>query len=402
MGWTVLSMERHMERWIGEHFGACRQMLFVAGPRQVGKTTTAKAALPDALYLNWDVDEDRDLVHSGQQAVLDKLGARKRPAVIFDEFHKYPEWKNFLKGLFDVLEPENPRILVTGSARLDTYRKGADSLMGRYFLHRMHPLSVAEIAGVRVLDQLVCEARPIRDEQMQALLRFGGFPEPYLTAEPRFHQRWRNMRHKALFREEFRDLFRVHEIAQVEMLADLLRLQVGQACNYASLARKIRVSENSVRQWISLLESIYYCFRLRPWSRNVSRSLRKEPKIFLWDWSTISEEGSRNENFVASHLLKSVQSWTDAGLGDFALHYLRTKDGREVDFLLSRDGNPWMLVEVKTSDAPPSANLRYFHERLGRPHAFQAVIQRRFEDVDAFAIRRPVTISAWSLLSQLV
>jgi predicted AAA+ superfamily ATPase len=334
--------------------------------------------------------------------VAERLGARKRPAIVFDEFHKYPEWKNFLKGLFDMLEPEGVRILVTGSARLDTYRKGADSLMGRYFLHRMHPLSVAEIAGVRDLDEPTGEPRKISGKQMETLLEYGGFPEPYLAGNHRFHLRWRNMRRKALFREDFRDLFRVHEIGQIEVLAELLRLQTGQHCNYASLARRMRVSENSVRQWISRLESVYYCFSIRPWSRNIPRSLRKEPKIYLWDWSNAPDKGSRNENFVASHLLKAAHSWTDAGLGDYALHYLRTKDGREVDFLVTRDGEPWMLVEVKSSDGKAGPGLAYFHERLGAPHAFHVVLDRDYEGVDAFSFRRPVTISALNLLGQMV
>ena len=398
----IITMKRHIECWIKEHFAECRQMLFVSGPRQVGKTTSAKSALKNAVYLNWDIADDRQLLLAGQNAVAEKLGVSDNPAIIIDEFHKYPEWKNYLKGLFDALESEHVKILITGSARLDTYRKGADSLMGRYFIQHIHPLSVAEIIRPRCIDTLTTEQAKITPENFNNLLVYGGFPEPFTSQTKRFHTRWKNVRQKQLFREELRDLFNVHEIGQIEVLAELLRMQNGQLCNYASLARKVRASENSIRRWISILESLYFCYSLKPWSKNISRSLCKEPKIYLWDWSVDANIGSRNENFIASHLFKAVHAWNDAGHGDFGLYFLRTKDKREVDFIVTHDNQPWFMVEAKTSDTVISKHLKYFHERLDCKHAFQVVIKKEFENVDSFSFSRPIAISALNFLSQLV
>lgn len=393
-------MKRSAELLIQEHYNNNRQMLFLCGPRQVGKTTCAQTALPHALYLNWDLEEDRSLILSGQSAVIEKLATK--PAIIFDEIHKYPEWKNFLKGFFDKVSTDPIRIMVTGSARLDTYRKGADSLMGRYFIQRLHPFSVAELIAPRVLETECTDPGPIDASLFSALLDHGGFPEPLLKANRRFSNRWKKIRRNQLFREDIRDLFNVHEIGQIEVLAELLRMQSGQLSNRAALARKIRVAENSISNWITLLEKVYFCFSIRPWSKNISRSLLKEPKIFLWDWSLVSDSGARSENFVASHLLKAVHAWNDEGLGDYGLHYLRTKDQREVDFLVTRNDSPWFMVEVKSNQARLSPHLKYFHDRIDVKHAFQVVMSKEYEEVDLFTINRPVAVSAQTFLSQLV
>ncbi len=395
-------MKRSYEFIVKDHFSENRQMVFLAGPRQVGKTTTALSVLPDALYLNWDDEKGRALVLAGQEAVREAIGLQTNPAVIFDEIHKFPEWKNFLKGFFDSATETNLRILVTGSARLDAYRKGADSLMGRFFLYRMHPLSVRELVLPSELDSEISPPEDCGESAFSSLLEFGGFPEPLTKSNRRFHNQWRNARRKLLFREEIRDLFNVHELGQVEVLAELVRQQAGQLSNVAALARKIRASEESIRRWISILESIHYCFAIRPWRKNISRSLIKEPKLFLWDWSTAPDEGSRNENFIASHLLKAVHAWTDSGFGDFGLHYLRTKDKREVDFLVSKDNRPWFMVEVKTSKGALSSHLKYFYERIDIPHAFQVVINSEYMAADCFKADSPVIVPAKTFLSQFV
>lgn len=395
-------MKRNYEAIAETHFSENRQMLFLAGPRQVGKTTVAHQILPNALSLNWDEEKDRALILSGQDTVRDTVGLQERPSIIFDELHKYPEWKNFLKGFFDAKAEESLRIMVTGSARLDTYRKGADSLMGRFFLHRMHPFSVREVVAPSGTDSEYSEPVDCGDSFFASLLEFGGFPEPLLKADRRFYNRWRNARRKLLFREDIRDLFNIHEMGQVEVLAELVRQQAGQLTNVASLARKVRASEDSVRRWISVLKSVYYCFSIQPWHTNVARSLLKEPKLYLWDWSAVSDEGSRNENVVASHLLKAVHAWNDAGIGDYGLHYLRTKDKREVDFLVVRNSKPWFMVEVKTSDRTLSSALKYFYERVDVAHAFQVVMNAEFVNADCFAPTRPLVVPARTFLSQLV
>lgn len=321
-------------------------MAFVSGPRQVGKTTVCTSFAEEYSYFSWDNDDDRTLIVSGPSAVMSRIGFPVPKIVVFDALHKYAQWKNFVKGFYDSYARNRFTVVVTGSARLDVYRKGADSLMGRYFPYRMHPLSVAEVRSPAIPAREISLPAEIPDNDYKALIDFGGFPEPFLKRNRRFFNKWKRLRFQLLFREDLRDTSKIHEVAQVEVLAELLRQQAGQLVNFAALSRKIRASQESVRRWVSVLESLYYCFTIRPWTRNVSRSILKEPKIYLWDWSGVNDAGARSENFVASHLLKAVHWWTDNGFGDFGLYFLRTRDGREVDFLVTRNESPWFLVEV--------------------------------------------------------
>ncbi len=386
-----------------EHFGNDSQMAFVAGPRQVGKTTSCTSFSKDHHYFNWDNEDDRQLIIKGPAATAEKIGAKKTRTIIFDELHKYSNWKNFLKGFYDTYARNLFHIVITGSSRLDIYRKGADSLMGRYFLYHMYPLSIAEITYNKMSDSEIMPPQKINEKDFAALVRFGGFPEPYLKRNIRFYNRWKRAQLKLLFREDLRDITKVYEIGQVELLSELIKQQSGQLVNYASLARKIRASQDSIRRWISVLESLFYCFTITPWSHNISRSLLKGPKIYLSDWSLIDDVGAKNENFVACHLLKAVNWWQDLGFGEYALHFLRTKEKREVDFLVTKNKKPWFLVEVKSSkNRPLSKHLKYFQERSGANHAFQVVMDADFEDVDCFEFTYPVRVSAKSFLSQLI
>ena len=396
-------MKRRYEELLAQHFSDDSQMAFMSGPRQVGKTTTSSSFASENIYLSWDNDDDRMVILDGPAAVKSRIGISPSRTIIFDELHKYPQWKNFLKGFYDSYGRDKRNIVVTGSARLDVYRKGADSLMGRYFSYRMHPVSVAEILSSNIPEQEISHPAKINHEDFTALLKFGGFPEPFLKKNTRFHTKWKRMRFQLLFREELRDFSKIHEIGQVEVLAELIKLQTGQLVNYAALARKIRASQDSIRRWISVLKSLYYCFSVRPWTKNVSRSILKDPKLYLWDWSVIRDEGARCENFIASHLLKAVHWWNDCGFGDFGLYFLRTKDKREVDFLITRDGRPWFLAEVKSSgNSSLSRNLYYFHERLETKQAFQVAIDADYINANCFESTDPVQVPARTFLSQLV
>lgn len=398
-------MRRVYESLLSEHLRDCRQMAFVAGPRQVGKTTSAKQSAEDPRYINWDRQSDRLLITRGPDAVAEALELSvltERPArVVFDEIHKYAKWKSFLKGFFDT-HADACRVIVTGSARLNVRRRGSDSLMGRYFLYRMHPLSVAELCSQGLLETEIRAPQELDAAAMQQLLQFGGFPEPYLKASARFYNRWKRLRLEQLFREDLRDLTQIHEAQQIEVLAQLLTSQAGQLVNYSNLAADVNVAVDTIRRWISVLESLYYCFRVRPWFRNVPKSLRKQPKVYLWDWGLLGDAGARHENFVASHLLKAVHWWTDIGLGEYGLHYVRDKAKREVDFLIVRNGEPWFLVEVKSSGKRSlSPHLEHFHSQLRTKHAFQIAFDPDYVDRDCFAESRPVRVPAVSLLSQL-
>lgn len=403
-------MKRRYEAVISDHFNNNRQMLFLMGPRQVGKTTTSResaSSFDENLYLNWDNQEHRALVLAGPAAVAGRMQLErlreKTPLLILDEIHRYGRWKNFLKGLFDSY-PEKVKILVTGSARLDIFKAGGDSLMGRYFPYRMHPLSVAELVntGIRE-DPILCQPRRMDDGAFEALVRFGGFPEPFLRQEQRFSNRWRRLRSQQLFKEDLRDLTRINELDVVESLAEILRRRSGQLTSYSSLARSVNASVDSIRRWLTTLGSLYYCFAVRPWSRNIARALRKEPKYYLWDWSTVEDSGQRAENLVASALLKAVHFWTDQGLGEFGLYFVRDKQKREVDFVVTREDRPWFLVEVKSSGAASlSPQLAYFQRQSGAAHAFQVALDLPFVDRDCFEEEKPVIVPARTFLAQMV
>ena len=399
-------MDRVYERLLRQHLKNERQMALLTGPRQVGKTTSSRASAGEHRYFSWDRQSDRLLISRGADPVAEALElttlASSARTVVFDEIHKHRKWRAFLKGFFDAYG-DSVRVIVTGSARLGFFRRGGDSLMGRYFPYRMHPLSLAELARTEVRDAAVAPPARPQPGALEQLLRFGGFPEPFLRSDSRFYNRWRRLRTELLFREDLRDLTQVQEVGQVQVLAELLEHQVGSLLSYSSLARTANVSVDTVRRWITLLEGLFFCFTIRPWFRSVPKSLRRQPKVYLWDWSLVRDAGARRENLVAGHLLKAVHFWTDIGLGDFELRFLRDKAKREVDFLVIRDGEPWFLVEVKSSarrDLSPA--LAYFQQKIGAAHAFQLAFDLEHVDRDCFEVRSPVRVPVTTLLTQLV
>ncbi len=394
---------RIYEKSLADHFKDGIEMAFIAGPRQVGKTTTAKLFQKGAVYLNWDNENHRRLIMQGPDSVADHIGLQESPFIIFDEIHKYVHWKDFLKGFYDTFAKSGrKKIIVTGSARLNIYRKGGDSLMGRYFLYRMHPITTAELLPQPFAESEIQEPMEITAESWQALLKFGGFPQPFLRKNSRFYRRWKRTRLTQVLHEDIHDIARVREISMVELLAEFIKQQAGQLSSYASLAKQIRASEDSIRRWSAILENLYYCFAIRPWHTNISRSLRKEPKYYLWDWAMLDDIGARHENMVACHLLKAVNYWTDLGMGDYELFFLRTKDKREVDFIVVRNSSPWFLVEVKSSDKPLSKSLAYFQEKTKALHAFQLNINAPFIQANCFNHEQPIKVPAKTFLSQLV
>jgi predicted AAA+ superfamily ATPase len=378
-------------------------MAFVAGPRQTGKTTLSK--LVSNKYINWDNQQDRRMIIQGADAVAEYLDLNSLQedgtVTVFDELHKYSKWKNFIKGFFDIYNDQT-KSLVTGSARLNIFNKGGDSLMGRYFLYRMHPLSVAELISTDLIDVELRPPATIDDKEWEGLLTFGGFPEPFLKRDRRFYNRWQRMRTEQFFAEDIRDLTRVQEVAQIQILAEMIQTQAGQLINYSKFATSINVSQDTIKRWVTILGNLYYSFTIKPWHKNVKKSLIKQPKIFLWDWTMCSDIGARNENFIASHLLKAVHFWTDCGFGDYDLFYLRDKMKREVDFLVTRDNRPWFILEVKTSDKPLSPTLAYFQEQTKAKHAFQLSFDLPYVDKDCFAYTAPIKVPAKTFLSQLV
>lgn len=351
------------------------KMVFVGGPRQVGKTTLAKligeSEYKKFVYLNWDNRQDRKTILEGGFAADASL-------IIFDEIHKYQHWKNYIKGEFDKYK-EKFHILVTGSARMDLYRKGGDSLMGRYHYYRLHPFSVAEalgntpkIAVFRELDFTEhSDPRLSLSRVFADLTAFGGFPEPFLKKDLKTLRRFHNERIDRLIKEDIRDIEQIRDISALQILVDILPAKVGSLLSLNAVREDLQVAHKTAGAWMDVLERFYYHFRIYPYKTSIVKSLRKEPKMYLWDWSQVEDGGKRLENMVASHLLKTAHFLRDTEGHKAELNFLRDIEGREVDFLVAIAGKPWFAVEVKISDQDLSKSLSYFVKKLKIPFAYQ-------------------------------
>ncbi|MBI5479474.1 MAG: ATP-binding protein [Deltaproteobacteria bacterium] len=344
-----------------------RKMVFVGGPRQVGKTTLAKALLrdhfPSGRYFNWDYDEDR-------RDLLAKRWSDEDRLLVFDEVHKYPRWKQWVKGVYDV-QGDRHAVLVTGSARLDLYRRGGDSLMGRYHYWRLHPFS---------LDEIPPRMKPA--EALRRLLTVGGFPEPFLDGSERFARRWRRERFDRILREDIRDLEPLRHLSLLALFADLLRHRVGRQVVLANLAADLQVSPKTAKAWLEVLERMYVVFVVRPYTRNLPRAIQKPPKVYFFDTGdVIGDDGARFENLCAAALLKRLHLAEDHEGFRYELRYLRDKEGREVDFVVLKDGVLEELIEVKHGDDSVSRALGYYAERLRPRRATQIVgtLRHRFD-----------------------
>jgi len=348
---------------------ADRKMAFISGPRQVGKTTLAKQCIrSDTNYFNWDVVRFKKAWIRSPLKAIEQI---ESGPVVFDELHKYPHWKNSLKGLYDQVGEQIP-IIVTGSARLDLYKKGGDSLLGRYIPYRLHPLTVGE------------QAEPAHDPDhiekgniqypLKDLMAFSGFPEPLLGASEKKARRWSRLRAEQIVREDVRDVSNIQNLELIKLLMELLPGKVGSPLSINSLREDLQVAYATVREWMVVLQNLYVCFRVPPYSRNISRSLTKESKYYLFDWLPIEKQGPLVENIVAVHLQKACHYWTDLAYDRFELCYIRTREKKEVDFCIVREGKPWMLVECKSHHTAVSNALRKFADLFPDAEAFQVTL----------------------------
>ena len=347
-------MNRYLEKTVREDL--FEKMVFLGGPRQVGKTTLALNLLEKGnerhpAYLNWDALESRRMLMEGALPT-------DEPLVILDEVHKYKDWRNLVKGFYDTNKPSR-RFLITGSARLDHYRRGGDSLQGRYHYHRLHPLSLHELgegAGV---------------EEFDTLFRFGGFPEPYLKANTRQWRRWQRERQSRVIQEDLINLEQVKEVSQLNLLADILPARVGAPLSINNLRGDLSVAFETAERWVTILENLYYCFRIEPFGLPRLRAAKKEKKLYMWDWSMCPREGVRFENLTASNLLKYCHRLEDREGDQMELKFIRDSQKREIDFVVVRNGRPEFAVECKSGDRKLSRNIRYFSERTAIPKFYQ-------------------------------
>ena len=355
-----------------------KKMVFVGGPRQVGKTTLAKAVLsaafPAGRYLNWDFDEDR-------QDILRKRWSADNTLIVFDELHKFPRWKRWIKGIYDVLH-EKHSFLVTGSARLDVYRRGGDSLMGRYHYWRLHPFT---------LDEIPKGISP--KEAFHRLMTVGGFPEPFLDADERSARRWRRERFDRVLREDVRDLESIRNIQLLGMYLDLLRHRVGGLITLSNIANDLQISPKTAKLWLEVLERMYLIFSVRPYTKSLPRAVLKPPKVYFFDnGDVLGDEGARFENLVATSLLKRLHFLEDRDGYRYELRYIRDKEGREVDFVIVKEGELEELIEAKFSDDNISKSLLYYAKRLNPKRATQivATIKRPY-DKNQIKVTDPVS-----------
>ena len=347
-----MNSNRYLEKPVRQDLND--RMIFIGGPRQVGKTTFAKSFLTKkSAYLSWDDITDRKLIQKHQLDTSMNIFA-------LDEIHKYARWRTLLKGLYDK-HKDHIKILVTGSARLDYFRKGGDSLFGRYHYYRMHPFSVCEIS----------ESESSAAHNTETLLKFGGFPEPFLKKDESFLRRWQNERNERIFHSDLRDLVTLKDYDSVELLNSTLPNRVGSLLSRTSLAEDLEKSPNTIESWLTLLENIYSCYRISPFGSPKIKALKKQQKLYLWDWSVIESAGPRFENMVASHLLKYCHFMEDTLGYKMELRYLRDIDGHEIDFVVLNNKAPLFAVECKTGEKSISPHIEYFKTRTKIPKFYQ-------------------------------
>lgn len=338
-------------------------MVFLGGARQCGKTTLAKQLLGNlgGEYLNWDDGRHRQVINKFQFSKDVEL-------IVFDELHKKPNWKSWIKGLFDT-KTNHQKFLVTGSARLDIYRRGGDSLLGRYHYWRLHPFTLDEYEGS--FDQREC---------LKRLMTVGGFPEPFLQGDEIEAARWRRERFDRLLRDDVRDLENVKLLSSLESMVDLLRERVASSIVVSNIAEDLQVAPKTVRHWIDILERLYILFVVPPYTAKLPRAIQRPPRIYFFDNMDVNNPadkliGARFENLVATHLLKRINYLEDSSGDRYALFYLRDKDQREVDFVITKNKKIEELIEVKYSDQAPSKSLIYYKEKLNAPRATQILFE---------------------------
>lgn len=365
------------------------KVILLSGARQTGKTTLSKALFEHYTYFNYDLSVDRE-------AISKKYWPREADCIIFDELPKMGEWKRWIKGIYDT-EGNRPRLIVTGSANMETFTKVGDSLAGRYFQFRLHPIDIKEAIAFGEEKDPTAIAKKI--------LRLSGFPEPFLKDQDVFYRRWRRTHLDVILRQDFIDLSAIRSIKSIEILIDLLAKRIASPLSYVNLAQDLQVDPKTVKAWIQLLENFYVLFKVTPYHHNIARSILKEPKFYFFDIPRAQDEGARIENLVACALLKEIHYIEDTQGLKARLHYLRTRNQQEIDFLIVVDDKPVFCCEVKTSDATPSKHFDVFKKNLDLNHGYQLVFncEREFDTPDGIHVRDLARfLATFSLMDYLV
>ncbi|MBF0361561.1 MAG: ATP-binding protein [Oligoflexia bacterium] len=350
------------------------RMVFVGGPRQVGKTTLClqfleNPTIESLAYLNWDDVHSRAKIKKAELPLDQKV-------LCFDEIHKFKNWRSLLKGFYDT-KKNRYKFLITGSARLDHYRRGGDSLLGRYRYLRLHPLTLGELLSTNILNNTLHDKNTT-----ETLLKMGGFPEPFFNGSERNLKLWQNERSYRIVNDDVRDLERVKEINSIELLVDALPSRVGSPLSIKNLSGDLDAHHATVKNWVQILDNIYYSYRISPYGAPKIRAVKKEQKLYLWDWSTIEDKGLRFENMVAGHLLKYCHFLEDSEGEKMELRFLRDTDKREIDFVVIKNKKPLFAVECKTGERNLSSHIDYFKTRTPIPKFYQVHLGTRHVEID--------------------
>lgn len=333
-----------------------KKMVFLGGPRQVGKTTLSLQLLESKNethpgYLNWDVPRHR-------QAILKEQLPSNQKLIVLDEIHKYRQWRNLLKGLYDSTKSTHS-FLITGSARLDVLRRGGDSLQGRFYSYRLHPLSLFEV-------DKNCSVSSLKQ-----LLKFGGFPEPFFTQDETEWKRWQNLRKTRVLQEDILSIEAIRQVSELDLLMDILPSRVGSSLSIKNLRQDLSVAHETIERYVQILENLYYCYRIPPYGPPRLKAVKKEQKCYMWDWSLCENKGALVENFLASQLLKYCHFHEDVFGEKMELRFLRDHDGHEIDFIVLKNKQPLFGVECKSGDSQISSHIKYYAERTKIPQFFQ-------------------------------
>lgn len=412
-------MKRIQHQYIFKEEVNASKMIFLSGPRQVGKTTFVKNKLNelkiDNLYFNWD-DPYVMKEYINNPHFLKKYLAevkKKYPLVAFDEIHKHRQWKNILKGLYDIHSHE-AQLIVTGSARLDFFRQSGDSLVGRYFAYRLLPLGLAEASEDfthvmnhekffeepdknAFLSKLFDIKKNIFKSAFEKWLFFGGFPEPFIRGSTAFSNKWRRDYKSLLLREDLRDLTSIHNIKGIEQLMLILPERISSPLSLNSLREDLMVNHRTIQNWLYALKKIYLLFSIKPWSKKIIKAIKKEEKYYFFDWTLCHDSGALFENAVAVSLLRLISCWNELGLGEFELRYVRNNTGHEIDFIIIKDRVPLVLIEAKKSDTQISKSANYFQKYFSIPYI---QIISDYDEAEAYPNHRYV-VSAWRFLALL-
>jgi len=310
-------------------------------------------------YLNWDNESVRKIINS-------QNWDKEKPIIIFDEIHKKKGWQTLIKGAWDTWKGKQ-RYLITGSAQLDIFRKGGDSMMGRYHYYRIHPFTLSELG--------------ISTENLKKLLKFGGFPEPLLDEDESELRRWHLQRVSKLVRIDLRDLEDISDLDKMETLALALPERITSLLSYKSLSEDLEISDKTVKKWVQILSTLYYCYLVFPFGNSKIKATKKMPKLYLWDWSQITSDSARFENMVASHLLKYCHFIQDTEGYRMDLRFLRDKEGRETDFVVLKENKPIFAVECKLSDSKLDTNIEYFSNKISIPHWYQVILEGKDKSI---------------------